>query len=90
MSRRFRSGLLFAGGCDRCGGRFVQSRLAENPGQGAAAATEFVDACRDGRILLDWRRVMRLEPRVDHERPSTAPVLLVHRRIDAMDVGRGV
>ena len=33
---------------------------------------------------------MRLEPRVDDERPATAPVLLVHRRIDAVNVGRGI
>ena len=66
------------------------SRPAEDLRQRAATAGEIVDAGRHGRILLDGRRVMRLEPGVDDERPTAAPVLLMHRRIDAVHVGRGV
>ena len=66
------------------------SRPAKNVSQRAAAAGEIVNAYRDGRILFDRGRVVRLEPRVDDERPTAAPVLLVHRRIDAMHVGRRV
>ncbi len=55
--------------------------------QRAAGGGERVDAARDFWVFDQRRGVVRLEAGVDHQRAAAAPVLVVHERLDAVDVG---
>ena len=59
---------------------------ASGPPRANSASTR----ARHRRVLLQRRRVVRLDPRVDHQRPAAAPVLVHHAGPDAVDVGRRV
>ena len=50
--------------------------LSNNPVQRPARRRQGIDAPRDGRVLDQRRRVVRLDAGVDHQRPAAAPVLL--------------
>src|SRR5437867_3986510 len=41
-------------------------------------------------VRFQHRRHVRLEPRVDHQRPATTPMLVSHERTPASHVGRRV
>jgi len=73
-----------------CAAGFRALRSEPEGREWGGGCAEGINGGRHGRILLHRRRVMRLQPRVDHERAAAAPVLLVRERIDAMHVGRGV
>ncbi len=55
--------------------------------QRTARRGQLVDPALDRGIIDQGRSVVRLDPRVDHERARAAPVLLVDERADALDVG---
>ena len=68
--------------------RQTADRLPQNPGlkdpmQRPAPRRERVDAPRDGRVFFQRRGVVRLDPRVDHQRAGSAPVLVARRTAPA-------
>src|SRR5258708_3614433 len=67
-----------------------RGRDSKDPVQRPTRCCQCVDAAADRRILLQRRRVMWLDTRVDDQRSFTAPVLLGCESADAVDVGRGI
>ena len=58
--------------------------------QRPAPGRQGVDAPGNFRVFNQRRRVVRLAPRIDDERPAAAPVLLFDNGADAVNIGRGV
>src|ERR1700722_10637501 len=73
-------------------GMYFTSKTFEldEPMQWPARRTQRVDAFRDGGIFDQRRRMLRLDPRIDNQRPRAAPVLVANALTDAMNVGRRV
>ena len=55
--------------------------------QRTAGRGQRVDPALDRGIIDQGRSMVRLDPRVDHQRARAAPVLLVDERSDPLDVG---
>src|SRR5438067_2204909 len=58
--------------------------------EGTARCAQGVDALAHRRILHQWRGMLRLDPRIDHQRSLAAQVFLVDERADAPHVRRRV
>src|SRR5262245_1145926 len=64
--------------------------LSDNFMQRPAARRERINATRNIGISHERRRMMRLEPRIDHQRTTAPPVLVFDKGVNPVDVGRRI